>query len=350
MPTRRTFLKLTGASVLSAALWRAPSAHSQTTPALPEGPEVWVGRVAWPWGVHIHSRPRPEGRQLRTLYPEDLVVLRRQVVGYGFMPHNHVWYETDEGYIYASHVVPSRNWPQPPVNALPPEGLWAEVMVPYVEGRAQPAPDAPVRYRLYYGATYKVMAVFTQPDGQVWYQAGTEVTPNMYAPAAAFRIIAPEEITPISPTVTDKTLRVDLARQTITAVEGKAEVFRARIASGAQFYGEDGRTLTGGTGLGQRFIWQKRISRQMQGGTVDNGYDLPGVAWVSYFSSIGEALHAAYWHNDFGRPKSRGCINLRPEDAKWLFRWTQPPVAYHPGDVTVNWDTRGTLVDIRAEA
>jgi lipoprotein-anchoring transpeptidase ErfK/SrfK len=55
-------------------------------------------------------------------------------------------------------------------------------------------------------------------------------------------------------------------------------------------------------------------------------FDLPGVPWCTYFHWNGSALHGAYWHNDYGRPRSHGCLNLRPEDAKWLYRWTQPAV------------------------
>jgi hypothetical protein len=36
------------------------------------------------------------------------------------------------------------------------------------------------------------------------------------------------------------------------------------------------------------------------------------------------AFHGTYWHTDFGRPKSHGCINMRTEEAKWLYRWTLP--------------------------
>jgi hypothetical protein len=38
------------------------------------------------------------------------------------------------------------------------------------------------------------------------------------------------------------------------------------------------------------------------------------------------ALHAAYWHDAWGEPKSGGCINLSPLDAKQMFEWTDPPV------------------------
>ena len=43
------------------------------------------------------------------------------------------------------------------------------------------------------------------------------------------------------------------------------------------------------------------------------------------------ALHAAYWHDRFGEPKSGGCVNLSVRDAKWLFSWTEPqvPATWH---------------------
>ncbi len=38
------------------------------------------------------------------------------------------------------------------------------------------------------------------------------------------------------------------------------------------------------------------------------------------------AFHAAYWHDNWGKPQSGGCINLSPVDAKWLFEFTEPKV------------------------
>jgi L,D-transpeptidase catalytic domain len=38
------------------------------------------------------------------------------------------------------------------------------------------------------------------------------------------------------------------------------------------------------------------------------------------------SLHAAYWHDDWGEPKSGGCVNLSPLDAKEMYAWTDPPV------------------------
>ena len=163
-----------------------------------------------------------------------------------------------------------------------------------------------------------------------------------------FRVITADEITPLSADVdpAEKSISVYLVDQALSAFEGKREVFRARISSGANYFGPDGHTLVNGTPGGAHPIWQKRISRHMQGGTVEAGYDVPGVGWVSYFSSNGAALHSTYWHNDFGIPKSHGCLNCKPADAKWLFRWTAADVTYQPGDVTVDWDHRGTTVQL----
>jgi lipoprotein-anchoring transpeptidase ErfK/SrfK len=59
----------------------------------------------------------------------------------------------------------------------------------------------------------------------------------------------------------------------------------------------------------------------------------------------GFALHAAYWHDDFGRVRSHGCVNLSPRDAAWLFEWTDPhvPTTWHSA---LNKE-RGTVVIVR---
>ena len=53
-------------------------------------------------------------------------------------------------------------------------------------------------------------------------------------------------------------------------------------------------------------------------------YELPGVPWTCFFHEAGYAFHGTYWHDNFGTPMSRGCINMRIDDAKWLFRWARP--------------------------
>lgn len=74
----------------------------------------------------------------------------------------------------------------------------------------------------------------------------------------------------------------------------------------------------------------------MTGGTTGGGYDLPGIGWTVLFSGNGVALHSTFWHNSYGIPRSHGCVNLNPVDARWIFRWTIPAVTYTPGDVTIS--------------
>lgn len=50
------------------------------------------------------------------------------------------------------------------------------------------------------------------------------------------------------------------------------------------------------------------------------GYYLPDVPHVQYFYE-GYGFHGTYWHNNFGTPMSRGCVNLTLADAEWLYGW-----------------------------
>lgn len=54
-------------------------------------------------------------------------------------------------------------------------------------------------------------------------------------------------------------------------------------------------------------------------------FQLKDVPYIQYFAA-GYALHAAYWHDVFGTPRSHGCVNLSPVDAHRLFLWTEPAV------------------------
>jgi lipoprotein-anchoring transpeptidase ErfK/SrfK len=60
------------------------------------------------------------------------------------------------------------------------------------------------------------------------------------------------------------------------------------------------------------------------------GYWLPNVPYVMYFFGA-YAIHGTYWHNNFGRPMSHGCINLSTPAAAWLFSWASigTPVVTH---------------------
>jgi lipoprotein-anchoring transpeptidase ErfK/SrfK len=70
------------------------------------------------------------------------------------------------------------------------------------------------------------------------------------------------------------------------------------------------------TVTGQYRIYVKYEYTDMSG----PGYYLTNVPYTMYFYD-GYGLHGTYWHNNFGAPMSHGCVNLRTEDAQWLFEF-----------------------------
>jgi hypothetical protein len=334
---RREFLRLTGAA--SAWLLARPHLEANLTSAAEAG--AWLCRVTEP-KVSLHSQATPDSPIVGEKVFDDVLTLLRRKVGWGVYPHNHVWFETPEGYLWSSYAQPVRQVKSTSEANLPPEGVWTEVCVPFVDGRQTPDIGSGVLYRLYYAMILNVDGTATDPNGVLLYQVHDEHGVVMYAPAEAFRILSAEEASLIHPNVEGKEIRVNLSRQDLSAFEGSVEVYYCRVASGYALL--EGGVRQWNTPVGTMHTWRKMISAHMSGGDRVSGYDLPGVGWTILFHGSGAAVHSTYWHNDFGTPRSRGCINVAPEDARWLFRWSDPPVSYRPGDVTLKWPEHGTRV------
>jgi len=336
--SRRAFLKVGGVAAGASLLPRP-----RLRPLAPD-PQARLCRVTEPV-AKLRARPTPDSPSLGKVVLDDVFAVQREVVGQGVLPHNHVWFETPQGFLWSSDAQPVRDAPNPLVASLPAEGLWSEITVPFVDGRRAADPGSPVRYRLYYSMVLNVNEVVDGADGGRWYRVEDENGVVMFAPGESFRLIPPEEILPIGSVGPEKSIRVNLERQDLSAVEDGVEVYYCRIASGFSFTAGGDRIWN--TPVGQNWTWRKMVSRHMSGGDMTSGYDLPGVGWTILFSGSGAAVHSTYWHNDFGTPRSRGCINVLPQDAKWLFRWSNPPVPYKPGDVQSLFPNPGTPVIVR---
>ncbi|OGN16317.1 MAG: hypothetical protein A3C88_00840 [Candidatus Yanofskybacteria bacterium RIFCSPHIGHO2_02_FULL_50_12] len=48
-------------------------------------------------------------------------------------------------------------------------------------------------------------------------------------------------------------------------------------------------------------------------------YYLPNTKWNLKITSAGHYIHGAYWHNNFGRPMSHGCVNVSYADMSSLY-------------------------------
>jgi lipoprotein-anchoring transpeptidase ErfK/SrfK len=140
----------------------------------------------------------------------------------------------------------------------------------------------------------------------------------------------------------EKWIDINVTRQVLVAYEGTNPVYATLVSTGEA--GLDDPATTKATKRGIFRIHTKYLTSTMDSRVVGEEFELRDVPYVQYFTE-GYALHAAYWHDVFGQPKSHGCINLAPEDARRLFFWTGPdvPPGWHGASAGGNGKT-GTVV------
>jgi L,D-transpeptidase catalytic domain len=123
--------------------------------------------------------------------------------------------------------------------------------------------------------------------------------------------------TPVPPGVKkgDQWLDINLMRQTIVLYEGRTPLFTTIISTGKGGHA---------TKHGIFRSWWKNPETDMKNEVGANDkYLASSVPWTLFFWK-GQALHGAYWHDDFGKKKSHGCINLSPKDARFIYEWATP--------------------------
>ncbi len=120
-----------------------------------------------------------------------------------------------------------------------------------------------------------------------------------------------------------KWIDVSIRKQLLVAYEGTQPVFATIISSGRGGMSDPSNSTA--TIRGTFFVHAKHVSGTMDGEEGSDSFDLRDVPYIQYFHE-GYALHGAYWHDEFGKDRSHGCVNLAPADAKWLFDWTDPVV------------------------
>jgi hypothetical protein len=134
---------------------------------------------------------------------------------------------------------------------------------------------------------------------------------------------------------------VSIAKQVLLAYDGTKPAYATLISSGEAGMGDPETSKSTTRGIFR--IHTKHLTTTMASKVVGEEFELKDIPYVEYFEE-GYALHAAYWHDDFGTPRSHGCINLAPEDARWLFQWTEPQLP--PGWHGVRQALRGSVVFI----
>jgi hypothetical protein len=122
----------------------------------------------------------------------------------------------------------------------------------------------------------------------------------------------------------ERWIDVNITKQTLVLYDGTRPVYATLISSGEAGLGDSKSTTATKRGIFR--IHAKHVATTMASEEVGEEFELRDVPYVQYFDDDGHALHGAYWHDKFGIPKSHGCINLAPEDARRIFYWTEPPV------------------------
>ena len=357
--SRREFLKLSALSLGSLALGpRGKQLH-----ALQDFPDAErLGRVGW-YSVELKQRPDHDSNTVGVLYEDSVVPWLRETVGYRPFRNNQRYVETPDGYIWSGDLIPVQNVRNVPLTTLPQtggeSGFWVEVTVPWVDiVMDNPPPrsnffqyrvENNLPLRLYCSQILWVDLIRVDDTGKIWYRVNERYgNPGdmFWAPGEAFRPITEAELAPISPEIEDKhvEVRIRWEEQILSCYEGNAEVYFCRVSTGKS----DGSTPVSAIASPGFQIWRKLHSLHMSGGTNAEGWDLPGIGWTSLFHGDGVAIHSTFWHNNFGEPMSHGCVNASPDDAKWIYRWTQPIVPFNSGDndITITGETSTRIVVI----
>ncbi|MEA2595048.1 MAG: hypothetical protein QOF01_1517 [Thermomicrobiales bacterium] len=128
-----------------------------------------------------------------------------------------------------------------------------------------------------------------------------------------------------------KWIDVSIGEQTLRAYQGNTLITQTLISTGIE---------PNHTELGVFHVRYKVPKTDMQGTTAPDGsviaigeqavenasgdeasYIVKDVPDVMYLNADAEALHGAYWHNNFGYRMSHGCINLPLDMAHFLYGW-----------------------------
>lgn len=106
----------------------------------------------------------------------------------------------------------------------------------------------------------------------------------------------------------EKWVDIDLSDQRLYAYAGEEIIRSFLVSTGTWQYP---------TPVGQYYVYIRLLYADMAG----PGYYLPDVPYTMYFYKD-YGIHGTYWHDNFGVPMSHGCVNMRTEDAGWLYNWS----------------------------
>jgi hypothetical protein len=317
-PSRREFLKLGAVGLGALAL----SPYTNFTSSILKPKYMLVGKKE---GVSIHKLATDKSLIMYQRAFNDIINTYYDVIGEDGPEYNPSWYRVWGGYVHSANLTEVKYITNPIQSSVKEGGQLAEVTMPFTRSMLFSRYEGwQEMYRFYYGSVHWIIDIIEGPDKNPWYKVKDELGGTELAvPCQQLRYIPNEELTPISADVSASSKRIEISLyfQTLKAFEGDNLVLDTKISSGIP------NKITQ-TPLGKYYVQTKMPSKHMGDGKLTSdiyAYELLGVPWDCFFQmEDGIATHGTYWHNNFGSPMSRGCVNMRIHEAKWLYRWTTP--------------------------
>jgi len=310
---------------------------------------VGVGRVTTSL-IYIYESPSFRSLRIGQVPRDELLKLYEEIQSPYGPAYNPLWYRVKEGFVHSGRIQRVDGYHiNPPLEYLPAKKFLGQVTVPITQSyRINRNQVWKPLYKLYFGSVHWISGIEAGPDQRSWYRLTDErLLVHYFVPALHVQPIFTDELStlPGLSAPEDKRIVISIQDQTLTAYEKDTVVLKTLISSGLLEIDKKSHDISTETPLGSFRIRTKYPVRHMGDGHLTDdpeAYELPGVPWTMFFHESGYALHGTYWHNNFGTRMSHGCVNMRNEDARWLFRWTEP--IYQPGE----WYTygSGTFVQI----
>lgn len=191
-------------------------------------------------------------------------------------------------------------------------GLWLGEMS--AQGSVRVGPGTEQKRLKSWGKGRRVLlyGAVTDSKGEYWYRVSEPPEAPMYVHSSLIRTVAPVKFE--AARYKGRWININISQQIVTAYEDGAPVKVTLTSTG---------TSRNPTELGVWKIYHRLPKQDMKGGSRATGdyYYLKDVPYPQYFHMSGEGLHGTYWHDNFGRRMSHGCVNLSTPMAGWFYGW-----------------------------
>ncbi|MGA7733106.1 MAG: L,D-transpeptidase [Chloroflexia bacterium] len=202
-------------------------------------------------------------------------------------------------------------------------GLWLGEMSGQGNVRSGPGRDQKVIKGWWVGRRVLLYQSATDGGGELWYRVSDPPEAPMWVHSSLINRVAPVKYD--GPKYKGKWIGINISQQIVTAYVDGTPVKVTLASTGTIKTLKNGVRQDNRTELGVWKIYYRLPKQDMDGGSLATGdyYNLKDVPYPQYFHNSGEALHGTYWHDDFGRPHSHGCVNLSTPMSEWFYGWAR---------------------------